>query len=62
MTDEEVPLAAAVMLVRRFGEGAQLWVALRIGELAYQNDADGILFWKLVAGHIDRILRPGTIQ
>lgn len=62
MTDEEVPLATAIMLLRRLGDRAQLWVAERIGELASQNEADGIVFWKAVAVHMDRLLRPGTIQ
>ena len=62
MTDEEVPLAAAIMLLRRFGDRAQLRVAERIGELASQNEADGVVFWKAVAFQMDRILRPGSIQ
>jgi len=62
MTDDQVALGAAMMMLRRHGQNAELRVAERIGELAAAGDLDGVSFWKVIATHMDRILRPGKMQ
>ena len=62
MTEDEVALGAAMMLLRRHGDLAPARVAERIGELAMAGDQEGLLFWKRVVLKMDRILRPGAVQ
>ncbi|SCW76079.1 hypothetical protein SAMN02927924_02659 [Sphingobium faniae] len=60
MTDDEVALGAAMMLLRRHGDLAPQRVAQRIGELALAGDHEGIELWKQIASRMDQILRPGA--
>ena len=62
MTEDDIALGAAMMLLRRHGDGAAVRVAERIGELALAGDQEGVLFWKRVALKMDQILRPGAVQ
>jgi hypothetical protein len=62
MTEDEVALGAAMMLLRRHGDLAPVRAAERIGELALAGDQEGVLFWKRVAQRMDQILRPGAVQ
>lgn len=62
MTDDQVRLGAAMMMIRRYGEQAPLRVAERIGELAVAGDAAGVAAWKIIAQRMDRILRAGPAQ
>lgn len=62
MTDDEIVLGAAMMLLRQHGEQAPLRVAERIGELAAAGDWSGVNVWKEIASRMDQILRPGSVQ
>ena len=62
MTEDDVALGAAMMLLRRHGDLAPARVAQRIEELALAGDQEGVLFWKRVALKMDQILRPGAVQ
>ena len=62
MTEDEVALGAAMMLLRRHGDLAPVRVAERIGDMAIVGDREGVLFWKRVARKMDQILRPGAVQ
>ena len=45
-------LGAAHAVLKRHGAGARLFVAERIDALDLVGDADGIAFWRKVAGRI----------
>ena len=62
MTEDQVALGGAMMMLRRHGEHAPLRVAERIGKLAAAGDWDGVCCWKAIGAHMDQILRPGHIQ
>ncbi len=62
MTEDQVMLGAAMMLLRRHGESAPLKVAERIGELVSEGDDVGVALWKSIAHHMDAILRAGPVQ
>ena len=62
MTEDEVALEAAMMLLRRHGDRAPVRVAERIGDVAIAGDREGVLFWKRVARKMNQILRPGAVQ
>lgn len=62
MTEDEVMLGAAIMLLKRYGDQAPMRVAERIGELAVAGDDLGIATWKAIAARMDEILRAGPMQ
>ena len=62
MTEEQVMLGAAMMLLKRHGDLAPLKVAERIGVLVVEGDEMGIAVWRAIAGHMDAILRAGPMQ
>ena len=62
LTDQQVRLGAAMMLLKRYGDRAPLMLANRIGELALEGDEVGIALWQNIARHMDDILRAGPIQ
>ncbi len=62
MTEEQVMLGAAMMLLKRYGSEAPLHVARRIGELVLEGDRLGVATWQGVAAHMDMILRWGSVQ
>jgi len=62
MTEDQVMLGAAMMLLKRHGERAPFRVAERIGELASEGDNVGVAMWKSIAIHMDAILRAGPVQ
>lgn len=62
MTEDQVLLGAAMMLLKRHGATAPLKVAERIGELAIEDDAAGVAVWKAIAARMDEILRAGPMQ
>ena len=62
MTQDQVLLGAAVMMLKRHGNRAPLKVAERIGELAATGDDAGVATWKIIAQHMDRILSAGPAQ
>ena len=62
MTNDQIALGAAMMLLRRHGDQAPTKVAARIGELAVEGDWEGLTFWKTVASKMDQILRAGSVQ
>ncbi|CAD7339376.1 hypothetical protein FIM10_12000 [Sphingomonadales bacterium 56] len=62
MTNDQITLGAAMMLLRRHGDEAPTKVAARIGELAVEGDWEGLTFWKTVASKMDQILRAGSVQ
>lgn len=62
MTEDQVMLGAAMMLLKRHGDTAPVKVAERIGELAVEGDAAGVAVWKEIAARMDEILRAGPMQ
>ncbi|WP_176593013.1 hypothetical protein [Sphingobium sp. EM0848] len=62
MTNDQIALGAAVMMLRRHGDQAPTKVAERIGELAVEGDWEGLAFWKAIASKMDQILRAGSVQ
>ncbi|WIW90460.1 hypothetical protein K3M67_20825 (plasmid) [Sphingobium sp. V4] len=62
MTDDQVMLGAAIMLIKRHGDQAPVKVAERIGELAAEGDEMGVAVWKAIAAYMDDILRAGPMQ
>ena len=46
------------MVLRRQGDGTEVYVAQRIGQCAAQGDAAGVETWKAIAQRIDEIRRP----
>jgi hypothetical protein len=62
MTEDEVLLGTAMMLLKRYGDTAPLKVAERIGELAIEDDAAGVAVWKAIAARMDEILRAAPMQ
>ncbi|NWK94346.1 hypothetical protein DM806_01325 [Sphingobium lactosutens] len=62
MTEDQIVLGAAIMLIRRHGHHAPVHVAERIGELAAEGDGMGVAVWKAIAVYMDDILRAGPIQ
>nr|WP_242127305.1 hypothetical protein [Sphingobium sp. Sx8-8] len=62
MTDDDIALGAAMMLLRRHGHLAPRRVAERIGELALAGDREGIRIWKRIASRMDEIIQPGAAQ
>lgn len=59
MDAEKELWACALLLERQHGEGAPLWIATRIGELALAGDMAGIERWKAIAAKLDQ-LRNGA--
>lgn len=62
MTEDQVMLGAAMMLLKRHGKLAPLKVAERIGELAADGDEMGVAIWKAIAACMDEILRAGSVH
>lgn len=62
MTNDQIALGAAMILLRRHGDQAPTKVAARIGELAVEGDWEGLTFWKTIASKMDQILRAGSVQ
>jgi hypothetical protein len=62
MTEDQVMLGAAMMLLKRHGDLAPLKVAERIGALAVEGDEMGVAVWRVIAGHMDAILRSGSVH
>ncbi|WP_010339571.1 DUF6961 family protein [Sphingobium yanoikuyae] len=62
MTEDQVLLGAAMMLLKRHGNLAPLKVAERMGELAAEGDEMGVAAWTAIARHMDAILRAGSIH
>lgn len=62
MTEDQVLLGAAMMLLKRHGNLAPLKAAERMGELAAEGDEMGVAAWAAIARHMDAILRAGSIH
>lgn len=60
MTEDQVMLGAAMMLLNRHGDLAPFKAAERVGELAVDGDEMGVAVWTAIAGRIDDILRSGV--
>lgn len=58
MTPDEERLAEALAIMRRYGDGAAVHVAERIGALALADDMAGIVRWQEIAQQLDA-LRAG---
>jgi len=59
MTPERELRACALLIERQHGEGAPLWIATRIGELALAGDMAGVERWRAIAACLDQ-LRSGA--
>lgn len=59
MSEEQVMLGAAMMLIRQHGDLAPIKVAERIGELVLEGDVIAISVWKEIARYMDSILCAG---
>ncbi|AOF98710.1 hypothetical protein BSY18_4045 (plasmid) [Blastomonas sp. RAC04] len=57
MTDEQHLWACAFAVDKRYGAGAPLHVAERIGTLADGGDTDGVAMWQAIAVRLDRLRR-----
>lgn len=57
MTNEQHLWACALAIEKRYGAGAPLHVAERIGALAHEGDASGVVMWKAIAVRLDRLRR-----
>jgi hypothetical protein len=62
MTEDQVMLGAAMMLLKRHGDQAPLKVAERIGVLAADGDEMGVAVWRAIAGHMNAILHAGSLH
>ncbi|PSO12787.1 MULTISPECIES: DUF6961 family protein [unclassified Sphingobium] len=62
MTEDQVMLGAAMMLLKRHGDLVPVKIAERIGELAAEGDEMGVAVWRVIAGHMDAILRAGSVH
>lgn len=62
MTEDQVVLGAAMMLLKRHGASAQCKVAERIGELSLEGDEMGVAIWKAIAARMNEILRAGSVH
>lgn len=62
MTEDQVMLGAALMLLKRYGDLAPVKVAERIGALAADGDEMGVAAWRAIAGHMEGILRAGSMH
>lgn len=62
MTEDQVMLGAAMMLLKRHGVSAQRTVAERIGELSLEGDEMGVAIWKAIAARMNEILRAGSVH
>jgi hypothetical protein len=62
MTEDQVMLGAAMMLLKRHGDQAPLKVAERIGALAADGDEMGVAVWRVIARHMHAILRAGSVH
>lgn len=61
METGDIPLGAAIMLLKRHGDNAPAYVAQRLGELALADDVGGIAMWKAIAVRMDGIIRPNGL-
>jgi hypothetical protein len=57
MTPERELWACALLVERQHGEGAPVWIATRIGELALAGDDAGVERWKSIADRFARLQR-----
>lgn len=57
VTDEQHLWACAFAVEKRYGTGAPLHVAERIGTLADGGDTDGVAMWQAIAVRLDRLRR-----
>lgn len=57
MTDEQHLWACALAVEKRYGAGAPLHIAERIGTLAHEGDASGVVMWQAIAVRLDRLRR-----
>lgn len=55
-------LGAALMLLKRYGDMAPVKGAERIGALAADGDEMGVAAWRAIAGHMEGILRAGSMH
>ncbi|NWK95022.1 hypothetical protein DM806_04925 [Sphingobium lactosutens] len=62
MSEDQVMLGAAMMLLKRHGDLAPAKVAERIGELHAEGDEMGVATWKAIAARMDEIMRAGPMQ
>lgn len=61
MTAEEERWSEAILALRIHGAAAPVWIAERIGALAFAGDAEGIARFKDMAARVEA-LRDGTRQ
>lgn len=57
VTDEQHLWACVLAVEKRYGAGAPLHVADRIGTLAHEGDANGVAMWQAIAVRLDRLRR-----
>ena len=60
MTQDQVLLGAAMMLLKQHGTHAPLKVAERLGELATTGDEEGMAAWMGIARHMSSILHAAS--
>ncbi|QKS02128.1 hypothetical protein F9288_12945 [Sphingomonas sp. CL5.1] len=58
MTPERERLAEALTIERLHGDGAELYIAERIGALALTGDTVGVARFRAIAAALDRLRRP----
>ena len=61
MTPDEERWAEALAVQRRHGEGAQVFIAERIGTLALEGDLSGIRRWKEIAARLDALAAASPV-
>ncbi|MBT2246892.1 hypothetical protein JQK15_25685 [Sphingobium sp. BHU LFT2] len=62
MSEDEVLLGAAIMLIKWHQARAPVMVAERIGDLAVEGDLAGVAVWQAIARHMDAIMRAGSLH
>ena len=58
MTPERERLTEALAIERLHGDGAELYIAERIGALALAGDTAGVARFREIAAALDRLRRP----
>ncbi len=62
MTREMERWAAALAVDRKYGAGADEFIAGRVKDLAIKGDEAGVMRWLAIADCLDALAAGGTIQ